>query len=107
MLFKTRGSTAVQFIADGIDRWQTNTGYPRAARQPDRHAGRLEEADDVARFFEGAPDMSDDPDVRAALRGLQGHGRPSSGDFADPPESEGGMGITVDFTDQVDPHATA
>lgn len=107
VLFKTREVyPPSKFIADGIDRWQTEHGLPPLPDNLIDTPVDLEEADDVARFFEGAPDMSDDPDVRAAYEDFKAQSA-EQWDFMTRPESEGGMGITVDFTDQVDPYATA
>lgn len=107
VLFKTREVyPPSKFIADGIDRWQTEHGLPPLPDDLIDTPVDLEEADDVARFFEGAPDMSDDPDVRAAYEDFKAQSA-EQWDFMTRPESEGGMGITVDFTDQVDPYATA
>ena len=107
VLFKTREVyPPSKFIADGIARWQTEHGLPPLPDNLIDTPVDLEEADDVARFFEGAPDMSDDPDVRAAYEDFKAQSA-EQWDFMTRPESEGGMGITVDFTDQVDPYATA
>ncbi len=107
VLFKTREVyPPSKFIADGIDRWQTEHGLPPLPDDLIDTPVDLEEADEVARFFENAPDMSADPDVRAAYEDFKAQSA-EQWDFMTRPESEGGMGITVDFTDEVDPYATA
>ena len=89
VLFKTREvSPAVQFIADGIDRWQTEHGLPLLPDNLIDTPVDLEEADDVARFFEGAPDMSDDPDVRAAYEDFKAQSA-EQWDSRDPPRIGG------------------
>jgi len=66
----------------------------------------VQEADAVARYFERTPDQSDDPKVIAAYEDFKRQSA-EQWDFMVKPESEGGMGIRVEFTDKVNPYATA
>lgn len=97
LLFEIRERPeVVPFIADGMRRWREQQGLP----EPEVDIGTIP-ADQaksycVARVFETTPDMSNDPVVAAAYENFHGQSE-AMFEFMTRPESEGGMGVTVEF----------
>jgi 2'-5' RNA ligase len=107
VLFKTRETPpVVQYLRDGIDRWVADHGLPPLPDDVNQIPVDIAEADAVAKYFEDAPDASGDPRVRAAYEDFKRQSAEMY-DYLTRPESEGGLGVTVDFTSEVDPYPTA
>jgi hypothetical protein len=93
-------------VAAGMERWQQDHGLPAIPPGLSDERADLDEANRAATFYEGAPDASADPEVQAAYADFVQQSE-EMWSFLTRPESEGGMGIRVEFTDQPDPYATA
>lgn len=96
----------VDFVNDGLDRWNEENGLRPVPDNIAELPVDLAEADEIARFFETVEDQSDDPVVREAYDDFKDQSARMY-DYMTRPESEGGMGITVEFTDETDPYPTA
>lgn len=97
----------VQFLADGVNQWceEKGIGAPPLDEIAQMRVDAVE-AEAVARFFEETPDQADDPKVQQAYEEFKAQSEEMF-DFLTRPESEGGLGVKVEFTDQVDPYASA
>lgn len=107
LIFKTRERyEPVGFVRDGISQWNSDHNLPPLRDGIIDTPADLHEAEESARYFEQTPDQSDDPRVQAAYADFREQSDEMYG-FMTKPESEGGMGIKVDFTTKVDPYDTA
>jgi hypothetical protein len=107
LLFQTRERyEPVAYIAEGVTRWNEEHGLPVPKIDISEIPVPREKADTVARYFEATPDQSDVPRVKEAFEEFKRQNE-AMWDFMTKPESEGGLGITVGFTDEVDPYPTA
>lgn len=108
VLFQTRETyPRCEEVAQATLRWCEMKGLPK----PDLEAIArtpvdLAEAHEVGRWFEQAPDASADPKVQAAYADFKRQNE-EMWQFMTGPESEGGMGLKVEFTTEVDPYPTA
>jgi hypothetical protein len=94
------------YIADGINRWCSDHGLAGLPKDVNQTKVDLAEAHAVARYFETTPDQSGDPRVKAAYDDFKRQNDEMFA-FMTKPESEGGLGIKVDFTNKVDPYDSA
>jgi hypothetical protein len=107
IIYKTRERYApVDYLRNGIDRWTDEHGLPRMADNVREIPCDMKEADQAARYFETSPDQSGDPRVAAAYEDFKAQSQ-AQWDYMTKPESEGGLGVKIEFTDQVDPYKTA
>lgn len=96
----------VASVVEGMQQWQADHGLdPVPADIVEEHAD-LAEADAAGRAFENAVDQAGDPRVEAAYEDFKRQNEEMF-DFMTRPTSEGGMGITVEFTNKKDPYPTA
>jgi hypothetical protein len=102
LTFETRERyPKVDYIAEGSARWRAEHDLPEPKVDLTEVPAPLEKADAVARAFETAADQSDDPRVQAAFAEFKRQ-NDEMWDFATRPESEGGLGIKVDFWTNLD-----
>ena len=107
LLFETRERYApVDYLAAGATTWRQQHGLPEPKIDISEVPAPREKADAVARAYETTPDESSNPQVQAVFAAFKQQNA-EMWDFMTKPESEGGLGVTVDFTDQVDPYPTA
>lgn len=107
ILFRTRERyPPCEYIKNGADRWCDVNGLPRPPDNIGDTPCDIEEADAVAEYFENTPDQSGDPRVQAAYDDFKKQSE-AQWAFMTSPLSEGGLGIRVTFTDDVDPYPTA
>lgn len=107
ILFKVRETyPSVPFVAAGINQWCAEHGLPEPPSNCNQIPVDQKEADAVAVYFEKTPDQSGDPRVQAAYEDFKNQSA-AMWDFMTKPESEGGMGVKVDFTTQVNPYHDA
>lgn len=106
LLFDTRERyPRVDFIAAGATRWRTDHNLPEPNIDISEVPVPQAKADAVARAFEDTPDMGNDPRVQQAFGEFKVQSQ-EMWDFMTAAEPQG-LGITVDFTDQVDPYPNA
>lgn len=96
----------VEFVAQGAQRFNEEHGLPPIPDGIIDMKVDLAEAEEVATYFENAPDQSGDPVVAAAYEDFKAQSDVMF-DYVTKPESEGGLGITVDFVNKTDPYNSA
>jgi hypothetical protein len=102
VIFKIRERYApVDFVAEGMARWRKEHGLPEPTADILDVAASMEKAEAVAVAFDGVSDMADDPDVQTAFEDFKRQNEEMY-QFIVKPESEGGLGITVDFGSPTD-----
>lgn len=107
LIFKTRERyEPVSFVREGANRFCAEHGLPPLRDDIVETRCDIKEAEEVARYFEETPDQSDDPEVQAAYADFRAQSE-EQWDFMTRPESEGGLGIKVDFTKETDPYPSA
>jgi hypothetical protein len=87
---------AVDFISSGMTRYRQEHNLPEPQVNLTDIPVPRANAQLVADAFEQAPDMADDPRVQAVFTEFKRQNA-EMWDFATKPESEGGLGISVDF----------
>ena len=93
-------------VFEGMNRWQAEQGLDVIPTGVGDVHCDLAEADAAGRAFESTPDQSSDPHVQACYDDFKRQSEEMF-DFMTKPESEGGMGITVTFTNEKDPYPSA
>jgi SPP1 gp7 family putative phage head morphogenesis protein len=98
LLFEVREQyPEVDYIVEGAQRYRDQEGLPDPDVDISEVPAPLAKADLVAEKWEGMADGSDDPRVQAAYDEFKRQNERMF-DFMTRPESEGGMGISVDFS---------
>lgn len=107
VIFQARERYApVPFIADGAKRYRKEHGLPEPAVAINEQRAPRIKGEIVARHFEQTPDQSSDPKVKAAFEDFKRQNHEQF-DFMTRPESQGGMGVKVDFVKTKDPYKSA
>jgi hypothetical protein len=97
LLFEIRETyEPVDYIADGMRRWREMNGLPEPQVNIAEIPANRDKSFVVARVFEEIPDQADDPRVQEAFTEFKRQTE-EMWDFMTRPESEGGLGITVEF----------
>lgn len=92
----------VPFIAEGMTRWRAEHGLPEPKVDISEIPADQLKAYAVAREFEDLPDEADNPAVQVVYEDFIKQSEEMF-DFMTKPESEGGLGITVEFWTNPDP----
>lgn len=97
LLFEIRESPEiVPFIAEGMTRWREMKGLAEPQVEINQVKAPAFKADVVARTFEKAEDAAHDPEVQKVFAEFKRQSEEMY-DFMTKPESEGGMGVKVEF----------
>lgn len=107
VLFRIREQTGpVDFIAKGASDYRAAHGLPNPQIDISQVKAPLEGSEKVAEAFDLTPDQSKDPVVTAAFEDFKKQNAEMY-DFITKPESEGGLGIKVEVSQQKDPYPSA
>jgi Zeta toxin len=103
LLFETRERyEPVDYIAAGAARWRAEHNLPEPAVDLSEIPAPLDKANLVARAYEATPDQGNDPRVQQAFFAFKEQTE-EMWDYMTKPESEGGLGIKIDFFTDPDP----
>ncbi len=94
------------YVKEGAAKWCADHGLEPPPSDILDQRVPLDEADTVGRIFEDAPDQSDDPEVQVAYDDFKRQNEEMF-DYLTRPESEGGLGVKVDFAAVANPYDSA
>lgn len=93
-------------IEQAVDKYRSAIGLPHPKADWDSVICDMEKGERVAQAFLAAKSDPNDKQVRAAYRALVAETK-AQFDMVTRPESEGGLGVTVEFVDEAEPYKSA